>query len=172
MPAGQPSPGNGKRRAWSYHPASGRPTVDLGADAPQRHRGYDHFPLPPGVSWSFRPWPASLKAPRPGLRICYASRLSRMTYPETITVRKVQKRGEFHWRGHRVFLGEALAGERVDLEPEDDRYWTVRFGPVVLGVFDAHRLVVVKPKPRGQRRGRTTESSSPCIVASRGPPIN
>jgi len=23
-----------------WHPAFGRPTVDLGADAPQRHRGY------------------------------------------------------------------------------------------------------------------------------------
>lgn len=90
------------------------------------------------------------RSPRP-----YPVRLSRMRYPETMTVRRVQKRGEFHWRGHRVFLGEALAGEPVGLEPEDDRYWTVRFGPVVLGVFDAHRLVVVKPNVRGQRRGGT-----------------
>jgi hypothetical protein len=54
-------------------------------------------------------------------------------------VRVVQKRGEFYWLGHRVFLGEAFGGEPIGLEPLDGRYWLVYYTTVALGVFDAHR---------------------------------
>ena len=67
----------------------------------------------------------------------YPERLSPLAYPSGLTVRMVQKRGEFYWNGHRVFLGEAFGEERVGLEPLDGRYWSVYFSDRVIGVFDA-----------------------------------
>jgi putative transposase len=69
-------------------------------------------------------------SPRP-----YPRREPKMEYPSGWAVRKVQQRGEFYWRGE-VFLSEVLAGEPIGLEPVDERYWRVYFGPVWLGVFD------------------------------------
>ena len=95
-----------------------------------------------------------------------------MTYPETMTVRRVQKRGEFHWRGHRVFLSEVLAGEPVGLEPVDQRHWTVRFGPVMVGTFDARRLIVIRPSCKGRRRrARTSRRPFRSAPGTPGGPI-
>ncbi len=66
-------------------------------------------------------------------------RLPLVEYPDGRVVRVVQKRGEFYWRTHRVFLGEAFGGEPIGLEPLDGRYWLVYYTTVALGVFDAHR---------------------------------
>ena len=77
-------------------------------------------------------------SPRP-----YPERLGPVEYPAGLTVRIVQKRGEFYWHRHSVFLGEAFVREHVGLEPLDGRYWTVYFGERVLGVFDSHRYLVL-----------------------------
>jgi len=80
--------------------------------------------------------PASIYTPstRP-----YPDRLPPVEYPAGLVVRIVQKRGEFYWLGHRVFLGEALCNEPIGMEPLDGRYWLVYYATVALGVFDAHR---------------------------------
>jgi transposase InsO family protein len=70
-------------------------------------------------------------SPRP-----YPRREPEVTYPGDMSVRLVQARGEFHWHGDRVFLGEALCHEPIGLEPIDGRYWTLYFAHVLLGVFD------------------------------------
>lgn len=58
-------------------------------------------------------------------------------YPDDATVRRVRTNSEIKWRGKLVYLNAALAGEPVGLaETADD--WTVRFGPVTLGVI-SHR---------------------------------
>ena len=68
----------------------------------------------------------------------YPAREPQMHYPVAWRTRKVQARGEFYWSGE-VPLTEVLTGETIGLEPIDGRYWRVWFGPVWLGVFDAHR---------------------------------
>ena len=69
----------------------------------------------------------------------YPDRLPPVEYPAGLVVRMVQKRGEFYWFGHSVFLGEAFCHEPIGLEPLDGRYWLVYYATVLLGVFDAHR---------------------------------
>ncbi len=73
----------------------------------------------------------------------YPMRLEAVEYPEGWQARVVQKHGQFYWKRTDVFLGEALYGERVGLEPLDERYWTVRFVTTALGVFDSHRRRVL-----------------------------
>jgi putative transposase len=53
-------------------------------------------------------------------------------------VRKVRRKGEIKWRGGRVHINEALAGEPVGLAETGDGRWTVRYGPILLG-FIEHR---------------------------------
>lgn len=84
-------------------------------------------------------------SPRP-----YPERLGPVEYPPGLTVRIVQPHGEFYWRGHRVFLGEAFGRERVGLEPLDGRYWIVYFGELVLGIFDSHRHLVMPLRQAAQ----------------------
>ena len=55
-----------------------------------------------------------------------------------MTVRRVRTNGEIKWNGGRVYLSEALCGEPVGLMPQDDRYWTVHFGPLQIGVLDSY----------------------------------
>jgi transposase InsO family protein len=73
----------------------------------------------------------------------YPERLEPVEYPAGRTVRAVQKHGEFYWRGHRVFLGEAFAHERVGLEPLDGRHWSLYFSDLAIGVFDERRHEVL-----------------------------
>ena len=53
-----------------------------------------------------------------------------------MTVRQVRTNGEIKWKGDKIYLSESLRGEPVGLAPQDERYWTVRFGPLVIGLLD------------------------------------
>jgi hypothetical protein len=44
--------------------------------------------------------------------------------------------GEIKWNGGRVYLSEALCGEPVGRTRQDDRYWTIHFGPLKIGLLD------------------------------------
>lgn len=79
---------------------------------------------------------------RPSRR-SYPERLEPVSYPAGLVDRVVQKRGEFHWNGHRVFLGEAFRGQRIGLEPLDSRYRLVYFTTCVLGVFDSRSYTIL-----------------------------
>jgi transposase InsO family protein len=68
----------------------------------------------------------------------YPSREPELRYPDGWDVRKVMNKGHFYWRHREVFLTEVLSGEVIGLEPVDDRYRRVWFGPVALGVLDLH----------------------------------
>jgi hypothetical protein len=71
----------------------------------------------------------------------YPERVPEPEYDSSMQVRHVQKRGEFSWKGHHhVFLSEVLAGERVGLEPLDERYWCVYFAELPIAVFDSREL--------------------------------
>jgi putative transposase len=59
-----------------------------------------------------------------------------LDYPGHWEARTVSCDGAMSWRGAIVFVGEALAGERVGLEEVDDGVWTIHFATVPLGRFD------------------------------------
>ena len=72
-------------------------------------------------------------SPRP-----YPSRVRSPEYDAGTTVRRVRTNGEIKWQGQRVYLSEALCGEPVGLTPQDDRFWTIRYGPLQIGLLDCY----------------------------------
>ncbi len=84
--------------------------------------------------------PSERKYPRP---------VPEVKYPETMIVRSVHSHGHFRWENrHDVFLTEVLWGERIGLLPQDERWYDVYFGPVLLARFDSHQRRIV-PLPQG-----------------------
>jgi putative transposase len=65
--------------------------------------------------------------------------LPALEYPGHVEVRRVSTLGIISWRGARVFLSEALAGEDVALEEVDDGLWTLRFATIALARYDDRR---------------------------------
>jgi len=83
--------------------------------------------------------PASCYAPSPRV---YPARLREPDYDTSLRVRRVNRGGQFSWRHHDVFLSETLMGERVGLEPIDDRWYTIYFAQFPLGQFDSRTRTV------------------------------
>lgn len=86
--------------------------------------------------------PVSLYEPSPRV---YPAQEPQVSYPADWVTRMVRVRGEVKFKGP-FFLGTALIGEPVGLEPIDGRYWRVHFGPVALGIFDEHRHRILTPR--------------------------
>lgn len=66
-------------------------------------------------------------------------------YPSHYEIRRVRPNGEIKWKGGFLFLSEALAGNAVGLEETDHHLWSILFGPLLIGRYDAreghvHRL--------------------------------
>ena len=74
---------------------------------------------------------------RPSMRP-YPKRINSPEYEVGTTVRRVRTAGDIKWQGQRVYLSEALCGELVGLNPHDDRFWTIRFGPLQIGLLDSY----------------------------------
>ena len=74
---------------------------------------------------------------RPSVRP-YPRRVDSPEYESGTTVRRVRTNGEIKWQGQMVYLSEALCGEPVGLTPQDDRFWTIRYGPLQIGLLDSH----------------------------------
>ena len=79
---------------------------------------------------------------RPSFR-SYPSRVSAPEYDLGVTVRKVRTNGHIKWKGNTIYLSWALRGEPVGLVPRDDRFWTIQFGPLDIGLLDDHTRSVV-----------------------------
>jgi putative transposase len=80
--------------------------------------------------------PASVYQPSPHP---FPERLPELAYPAAAVVRRALPNGEIRWRGRRVYISHALAGECVGVEEITDGHWRVRFGPIELGWLDARR---------------------------------
>jgi putative transposase len=79
----------------------------------------------------------------------YVGRLKPEEYPEGFEVRVVSEGGQIRWNRARVFVGRALEGERIGLEPTEDGKWRVWFSFYELGELDERRLMIIqKPKPK------------------------
>jgi transposase InsO family protein len=81
-------------------------------------------------------------SPRP-----YPARVPEPEYDSDWQVRSISKRGQFKWKDHKIFLSDTLEGERIGLQPVDDRYWTIYFARFPIAGFDSDRLKVVA-RPR------------------------
>lgn len=98
--------------------------------------------------------PMEFYEPSPRL---YPSREPRADYPSGMAVRQVKPKGEIRWEGGYVYVSQALAGEPVGLEQEDERYWTLYFGQVPLAILDSVKMTLrssksaVWKKYRGRR---------------------
>ena len=74
---------------------------------------------------------------RPSMRP-YPTRVGSPEYEAGTTVRRVRTNGEIKWQGQMVYLSEALCGEPVGLTSQDDRFWTIRYGPLQIGLLDSY----------------------------------
>ena len=77
--------------------------------------------------------PASLYTPsvRP-----HPWRVSSPEYGAEVTVRRVRNNGQIKWKGGLVYLSESLTGEPVGLVQQDERTWSIQFGPLIIGMLD------------------------------------
>ena len=89
---------------------------------------------------------------QPSARI-YPARIREPEYPSAMQVRRVGPRGGFSWKHESVFLSETLMGERVGLEPIDERYFTIYFAEFPLGRFDSYQLQVNPLPSSGKQKG-------------------
>jgi len=87
-------------------------------------------------------------SPRP-----YRSRLRPVAYPSDFEVRLVSKGGQIRWNRALVFVGRALRGEPIGLEPMEDGKWRVWFSFYELGEFDEGKLVI-RAKPRNAKTSK------------------
>lgn len=119
----------------------------MAANRRAQQRRFDHFRREyneqrPHEALDMRP-PASCYTPSPRV---YPARVPEPEYDTTMMVRRVAPGGQFAWKSREVFLSETLRGERIGLQPIDDRWYTIYFAQFPLGHFDGrtckvHRLV-------------------------------
>lgn len=76
-------------------------------------------------------------SPRP-----YPARVCEPDYDTSLLVRRVHLRGQFSWKHDDVFVSETLIGERIGLQPIDDRWYTIYFATFPLGRFDSRTRIV------------------------------
>jgi transposase InsO family protein len=88
--------------------------------------------------------PASCYAPSPRP---YPVRVAEPEYASSMIVRRVSPGGQFMWKTHDVFLSETLLGERIALQPVDDRWYTIYFADFALGHFDSRTRTVHRRMP-------------------------
>jgi putative transposase len=74
----------------------------------------------------------------------YPSRLAEPEYGNGWEVRRVRECGRFRWWSNSVFLGRALEGEDIGLEPVTDGLWRVWFYAYPLALFDERKSKITK----------------------------
>jgi len=74
----------------------------------------------------------------------YPDRIEQPDYQNDVTVRRVRTNGDIKWKGNRVFLSEALAGEPVGLKQISERTWAIYYGPLEIGMLDETSMKAIK----------------------------
>ena len=105
-------------------------------------------------------------SPRP-----YPARVPEPEYGSSMTVRRVGPGGQFSWKHHDVFVSETLIGERIALQPTDDRGYTIYFAEFPLGHFDSRTRTVHRLPAAGFYRADAGEGEPPpsCCTPSPKP---
>lgn len=102
--------------------------------------------------------PADLYTPSPRE---YPVRIPEVTYPADLQVRRVRGKGHIRWQGTLLFVSEALCGEPVGLEPQDERYWVLYYNHVPLLVLDDHIKAWLSPQMAAEHLRRLRQPSEP-----------
>jgi len=80
----------------------------------------------------------------------YPSRLAEPDYPVAWATRGVRSNGEIKWSGRKVYVSQALIGQRVGLKPESDGIWSLYFMGAELGRLD-ERVTIIKIDDRRKK---------------------
>lgn len=91
----------------------------------------------------------------------YPVRVCEPEYDTSMLVRRVHLRGQFSWKHHDVFVSETLIGERIGLEPIDDRWYTIYFAEFSLGRFDSRTRTVHRLPAAGFYQADAGEGEPP-----------
>jgi putative transposase len=74
----------------------------------------------------------------------YPSRLAEPEYGNGWEVRRVRECGRIRWWTDSIFIGRALTGELIGLDPQDDGIWTIWFFGYPLAVLDERQRKLKK----------------------------
>lgn len=76
----------------------------------------------------------------------YPAPLVEIEYAHGWITRSVRANGRLKWGGDEVHVTQALAGQRVGLQPLDDGLWRVYFAHVPLGIFNEQQKRIMPEK--------------------------
>jgi putative transposase len=89
---------------------------------------------------------------------CYARslrvfprRVPEVEYDADVDVRRISEKGDLKWKGERTFVSETFAYEYVGLRANDERYYEVLYGPLVVGWLDTFQPRFYRQRPRRLR---------------------
>jgi transposase InsO family protein len=91
----------------------------------------------------------------------YPVRLPEVAYPADLVVRRVRNKGHIRWHGQLLFVSEALCGEPVGLEPQDERYWALYYNHLPLLILDDYTGAWLPALAAAQRLRALREPSEP-----------
>lgn len=134
----------------------------MAANRRAQQRRFDHFRSEynqqrPHEALAMRtPESCYTPSPRP-----YPTRVCEPEYDTSLRVRRVHLRGQFSWKHHDVFVSETLVGERIGLEPIDERWYTIYFAQFPLGRFDSRTRTVHRLPAAGCYRADAGEGETP-----------
>jgi putative transposase len=69
--------------------------------------------------------------------------LGEFEYADTFEVRRVRTDGSIKWEGEHIFIGSAMRGEFVGIEPVGERDWHLHIGGMRLGVLHEESGLVI-----------------------------
>lgn len=84
----------------------------------------------------------------------WTERRQPLRYPREWEARRVKTNGDISWRGQARFIAEALAGERIGLQPARRGIWRVHFGPWLMGELRAHERGGMRPVVHRTKRAK------------------
>ena len=91
--------------------------------------------------------PAEVYTPSPR---GYPAKLPEWEYPEQARLRRIGERGQFKWGSQKVFLSSVLDGEVVGFLEQEEDFYEVYLGSLLLGWFDASGEVFVADRGPGR----------------------
>ncbi|MGA8541656.1 MAG: IS481 family transposase [Terriglobales bacterium] len=91
----------------------------------------------------------------------YPSRLAEPEYDGEWEVRRVRECGRMRWWSGSIFVGKALVGELVGLEPQDEGIWRVWFCGYPIGLLNERKGKIQKLDP-----GAEPDPAAPIQVAA------
>lgn len=93
--------------------------------------------------------PASIYYPSSRL---YPTHLAEITYPQHMIVRTVRPCGSIWWHKRELYISEVLIGEHIGIEPIDDRFYQIYYGPVKIARLDGHNHKIIRKTAKRTKR--------------------